>query len=82
MFETELNGVGDNPIFIPEAQYPGRLRFLIDANPMAYVVRAYRERLAPGRLMLTRGCRMPYPSVTRPTAASKYGLFRGCAMMP
>jgi len=33
------------PIFITEAQYPRRLRFLIDANPMAYVVRAYRERL-------------------------------------
>jgi ABC-type polysaccharide/polyol phosphate export permease len=33
------------PIFIPEGQYPGGLRFLIDANPMAYVVRAYRELL-------------------------------------
>jgi ABC-type polysaccharide/polyol phosphate export permease len=38
------------PIFIPERQYPGRLRFLIDANPMAYIVRAYRERLLTYRL--------------------------------
>ncbi len=33
------------PIFISETQYPERLRFLIALNPLAYVVRAYRERL-------------------------------------
>jgi lipopolysaccharide transport system permease protein len=33
------------PIFITEAQYPSWARFLIQANPMAYVVRAYRDRL-------------------------------------
>ena len=33
------------PIFISEAQYPSWARFLIQVNPMAYVVRAYRDRL-------------------------------------
>jgi lipopolysaccharide transport system permease protein len=33
------------PIFISEASYPKAARLLISANPMAYVVRAYRERL-------------------------------------
>ncbi len=33
------------PIFISESQYPSWARFLIAANPMAYVVRGYRERL-------------------------------------
>jgi len=33
------------PIFITEAQYPSWARFLIEVNPMAYVVRAYRDRL-------------------------------------
>jgi ABC-type polysaccharide/polyol phosphate export permease len=33
------------PIFISQAQYPPRFRFLIGINPMAYVVRGYRERL-------------------------------------
>jgi ABC-type polysaccharide/polyol phosphate export permease len=33
------------PIFITESQYPPWAHFLIQANPMAYVVRAYRERL-------------------------------------
>ena len=33
------------PIFITENQYPTWARFLIQANPMAYVVRAYRDRL-------------------------------------
>jgi ABC-type polysaccharide/polyol phosphate export permease len=33
------------PIFISESQYPGWARFLIEVNPMAYVVRAYRDRL-------------------------------------
>lgn len=38
------------PIFIPEEQYPAQLRFLIHANPMAYVVRGYREALLSYRL--------------------------------
>lgn len=38
------------PIFIPEEQYPAQLRFLIAANPMAYVVRGYREALLSYRL--------------------------------
>ena len=33
------------PIFIEESMVPENLRFLIRANPMAYVVRAYREIL-------------------------------------
>src|ERR1051325_808051 len=37
------------PIFIPEDNFPARLRFLLAANPLAYVVRAYREILLEGR---------------------------------
>ncbi len=33
------------PIFITEAQFPARFRFLMTGNPLAYVVRAYRELL-------------------------------------
>jgi lipopolysaccharide transport system permease protein len=33
------------PIFITEDQFPVRMRFLIAGNPIAYVVRAYREAL-------------------------------------
>jgi ABC-type polysaccharide/polyol phosphate export permease len=33
------------PIFISEQQIPERLRFIMRLNPLAYVVRAYRERL-------------------------------------
>lgn len=33
------------PIFITEDMFPPNLRFLITANPLAYVVRAYREML-------------------------------------
>jgi lipopolysaccharide transport system permease protein len=33
------------PIFITEQQIPERLRFLIAGNPLAYVVRAYRQTL-------------------------------------
>ncbi len=33
------------PIFITEAQIPANLRFIVHANPLAYMVRAYRERL-------------------------------------
>jgi ABC-type polysaccharide/polyol phosphate export permease len=33
------------PIFISEKQFPEPVRFLITLNPLAYVVRAYRERI-------------------------------------
>ncbi len=38
------------PIFITEDQYPPELRFLIAGNPLAYLVRAYREILLRGDL--------------------------------
>ena len=37
------------PIFIAEAQYPKWSRFAIRLNPLAYVVRAYRDRLLSAR---------------------------------
>jgi len=37
------------PIFISEAFYPREVRFLLRWNPMAYLVRAYRERLLSAR---------------------------------
>jgi ABC-type polysaccharide/polyol phosphate export permease len=37
------------PIFITERQFPARLRFLLAGNPLAYLVRAYRELLLSGR---------------------------------
>jgi lipopolysaccharide transport system permease protein len=33
------------PIFIDEQQFPARLRFLLRGNPLAFLVRAYRDRL-------------------------------------
>jgi lipopolysaccharide transport system permease protein len=33
------------PIFISEDQVPAQLRFLVAANPLAYIVRAYRQML-------------------------------------
>jgi ABC-type polysaccharide/polyol phosphate export permease len=30
------------PIFLPESKFPGKLRWVLWLNPMAYVVRAYR----------------------------------------
>jgi ABC-type polysaccharide/polyol phosphate export permease len=33
------------PIFISEDKFPPRLRFLITANPLAYIVRTYRQLL-------------------------------------
>jgi ABC-type polysaccharide/polyol phosphate export permease len=33
------------PIFIPDARYPARFRFLLALNPLAYVVRDYRLML-------------------------------------
>ena len=38
------------PIFITEEQFPESLRFLIAGNPLAYIVRAYREALLTYRL--------------------------------
>jgi len=38
------------PIFVYEDQYPEQLWFLIDGNPLAFLVRAYRERLLSARL--------------------------------
>ncbi len=38
------------PIFINEVDYPERMRFLLAANPLAYLVRAYRDRLLGHRL--------------------------------
>jgi ABC-type polysaccharide/polyol phosphate export permease len=37
------------PIFIFEQAFPERFYFLIDYNPMAYIVHAYRERLLTSR---------------------------------
>ena len=37
------------PIFITEKQFPARVRFLLAANPLAYLVRAYRELLLSAR---------------------------------
>ena len=33
------------PVFLDEAMFPQKVRFLVRWNPLAYVVRAYRERL-------------------------------------
>jgi ABC-type polysaccharide/polyol phosphate export permease len=38
------------PIFIPEETFPVKLRFILTVNPLAYVVRAYREILLSGRI--------------------------------
>jgi lipopolysaccharide transport system permease protein len=38
------------PIFIAEDQFPPQLQFLVRYNPLAYLVRAYRERLLSYRL--------------------------------
>jgi ABC-type polysaccharide/polyol phosphate export permease len=38
------------PIFIGENDFPEQLRFLIAGNPLAYVVRAYRELLLSHRI--------------------------------
>ncbi len=37
------------PIFISEDKYPHKVRFLLNANPLALIVRAYRERLLTTR---------------------------------
>ena len=38
------------PIFISDDQYPQRLRFILTVNPLAFVVRAYRDLLLSSRL--------------------------------
>ena len=38
------------PIFISEDKFPANLRFLLAANPLAYIVRAYREMLLSHQL--------------------------------
>jgi len=38
------------PIFVNEDQYPENVRFLLQWNPLAFLVRAYRERLLSSRL--------------------------------
>lgn len=38
------------PIFITEEQFPQQVRWLVTANPLAYLVRAYRDRLLSYRL--------------------------------
>jgi lipopolysaccharide transport system permease protein len=38
------------PIMIPESQVPPRFQFLIQVNPMAYVVKAYRNSLLSNHL--------------------------------
>jgi ABC-type polysaccharide/polyol phosphate export permease len=37
------------PIFITEQQIPPQFRFLVKVNPLAYLVRAYRDRLLTNR---------------------------------
>jgi ABC-type polysaccharide/polyol phosphate export permease len=37
------------PIFISESQIPSRFRFVVNTNPLSFVVRAYRERLMTNR---------------------------------
>ena len=38
------------PIFISEEKIPSKVRFLVTANPLAHLVRAYRDRLLSDRL--------------------------------
>jgi lipopolysaccharide transport system permease protein len=38
------------PIFITESRYPPPVRFLLSINPLAHIVRAYRERILTYRL--------------------------------
>lgn len=38
------------PIFIDEQQFPHQFRFVLHLNPLAFVVRAYRDRLLSTRL--------------------------------
>jgi lipopolysaccharide transport system permease protein len=38
------------PVFVDETQFPARARFLLTANPLYYVVRAYRDVLLQSRM--------------------------------
>ena len=52
------------PIFIDEQQFPESVRFLLRANPLAFVVRAYRDRLLSYR----------YPSLTELAIVTAYAV--------
>ena len=52
------------PIFIDEQQFPQSVRFLLRANPLAFVVRAYRDRLLSYR----------YPSLQELTMVTAYAV--------
>jgi lipopolysaccharide transport system permease protein len=52
------------PIFIDEQQFPQQVRFLLRANPLAFVVRAYRDRLLSYR----------YPSLQELTVVTAYAV--------
>ena len=55
------------PIMVPESQYPGWAHFLLVANPLAYLVRAYR-----GMLLSTR---VPNPADLLVAAACGAAMF-------
>lgn len=38
------------PIFIDESQFPANAAFLVKMNPLAYIVKGYRQRLMTGEL--------------------------------
>ncbi|MGI8744830.1 MAG: ABC transporter permease [Bryobacteraceae bacterium] len=52
------------PIFIDEQLFPRQMRFLLRANPLAFVVRAYRDRLLSYR----------YPSVSELAMVTVYAV--------
>jgi len=52
------------PIMIYEEQFPERARFLLRINPLAFLVRAYRERLLSYR----------FPSVTEFASITAYAV--------
>lgn len=52
------------PIFIDEQLFPEQVRFLLRANPLAFVVRAYRERLLSYR----------YPSLSELAILTTYAV--------
>ncbi len=55
------------PIFITEDKFPARARFLLQLNPLALLVRAYRERLLTSR--------WPNPEELMAIAAWSIGVF-------
>jgi lipopolysaccharide transport system permease protein len=52
------------PIFIDEQLFPPQVRFLLRANPLAFVVRAYRDRLLSYR----------YPSLPELAMVTAYAI--------